>query len=263
MINLETKSSRVRILVGATVFILLAVGLYQGFGTKSVSRTPQASTTSKPTVKPTPVKVTPSPVKATPVKVTPTPVKVTPKPTPVKVTPKPTVKPTEKPVTTVKYGNTIPNNEVYPFPIVGKQIDPGYYYNSQGLCDILVYDAKGNEIFSEQSKKGQQIIISLKTGDQVQNYCTLTKGLPTSYTGTNIPVGMHIINGDLKPGTYTTSNNCSYWVSKGGSASEYTRGVSANIEQSFLSNAGAPFTLGNINEAVYFHSSCGTINKVG
>ena len=263
MINLETKSSRVRILVGATVFILLAVGLYQGFGTKSVSRTPQASTTSKPTVKPTPVKVTPSPVKATPVKVTPTPVKVTPKPTPVKVTPKPTVKPTEKPVTPVKYGNIIPENEVFPYPVVGKQIDAGYYYNNKGPCGIVVFDSNGNDIYTEQSTNGSQVIVNLKNGDYLQNYCPLTKGLPPVYTGSNIPTGMHIINGDLQPGKYTTSNNCFYWVSKGNSAKEYTRGVTNNIEQRFSSTAGVVLTISNLEEAIYFHSSCGTINKVG
>ena len=265
---LESKSSRVRILVGATVFILLAVGLYQGLGTKSVTSIPQASNSTK---SPTPIKVTPTaPVKATPVKVTPTPVKVTPtpvkvtpKPTPAKVTPKPNVNPTEKPATPIKYGNTIPENEVFPFPVVGKQIDAGYYYNSEGPCDILVYDTKGNEIFSEQSQKGQQTIISLKAGDQVQNYCTLTKGLPSVYNGSNIPVGMHIINGDLKPGTYTASNNCFYWVTKGKSASEYTRGITNNNDQRFSSAAGIAFTLGNMDEAVFFHSGCGVINKIG
>lgn len=263
MINLASKSSRVRILAGATVFILLAVGLYQSFSTKSISRTPQASTTSKPTTKPTPVKVTPTPVKATPVKVTPkpTPVKVTPKPT-VKPTPKPTVKPTTKPVTPVKFGNNLPINDIYPFPIVGKQIEAGYYYNSKGPCSIGVYDSKGQEIFEENTKEGAQSIIYLKNGDQVQNLCPLTKGLPTSITS-SIPTGMHIINGDLKPGIYTTSNNCFYWVTKGKSASEYTRGITNNNDQRFSSTAGIAFTLGNVDEAVFFHSGCGVINKVG
>jgi len=261
---LEKKSGRVSILAGTVVLILLAIAMYQGLGTNSATRTPQASTTTKPSTKPTPDKVTPTvPVKTIPVKVTPTPVKITPKPTPVKVTPEPTVKPTKKPATPVKYGNTIPNNEVYPFPVVGKQLDPGYYHNTQGLCDILVYDTKGNEIFSEQSQKGQQIIINLKAGDQVQNYCTLTKGLPTTSIGANIPVGMHIINGDLKPGTYTTSNNCFYWVTKGNSALEYTRGITNNNDQRFSSTAGIAFNLGNIDEAVFFHSGCGVINKIG
>jgi len=179
------------------------------------------------------------------------------------VTPSATPTPTKTPTTPVKYGNTIPNNEVYPFPVVGKQLDPGYYHNTQGLCDILVYDTKGNEIFSEQSMKGQQIIINLKAGDQVQNYCTLTKGLPATYIGTNIPVGMHILNGDLKPGTYTTSNNCFYWVTKGKSALEYTRGITNNNDQRFSSTAGIAFNLENIDEAVFFHSGCGVINKIG
>jgi hypothetical protein len=178
-------------------------------------------------------------------------------------TPSATPTPTKKPPTPVKYGNTIPENEVFPFPVVGKQIDEGYYYNSKGPCGIVVFDSKGNDIYTEQSNSGGQVIINLKNGDYLQNYCSLTKGLPPVYKGSSIPTGMHIINGDLLPGTYTTSKNCSYWVSKGNSAPEYTRGVSANIEQSYTSNAGIPFTLGNINEAVYFHNSCGVINKIG
>jgi hypothetical protein len=261
------KNNKKIALAALVLFALLSVVLYQRLGIKNLPSATQAT----PVAKPTPSKVLPnSPTKAPSTHSTHSSKQTsshsaTPQ---IKKTEKPKKFPTStkssaKPVTPVKYGNIIPENDVFPFPVVGKQIEPGYYYNSQGLCDVLVYDAKGNEIFSEQSQKGQQIIISLKTGDQVQNYCTLTKGLPTAYSGANIPVGMHIINGDLKPGTYTTSNNCSYWVSKGGSASEYTRGISANIEQSFLSNAGVPFTLGNINEAVYFHSGCGVINKVG
>lgn len=257
---LESKSSRVRILVGATVFILLAVGLYQGLGTKSVTSIPQASNSTK---SPTPIKVTPTaPVKATPVKVTPTPVKVTPKPTPAKVTPKPNVNPTEKPATPITYGNTIPVNDTYPFPIVGKQIDPGYYYNSKGPCSIGVYDSKGQELFEENTKEGTQSIIYLKNGDQIQNLCSLTKGLPSILTS-SIPTGMHIINGDLKPGSYTTSNNCFYWVTKGNSAMEYTRGITNNNDQRFSSTAGIAFNLGNIDEAVFFHSGCGVINKIG
>jgi len=250
---------KVPILITLTLLLIVAAAL-------STFNSRQASTTAKPSNKPTPVKVTPTtPVKVTPttpVKVTPTPVKVTPKPTPVKVTPKPTVKPTKKPTTPVKYGNTIPENEVFPFPIVGKQIDPGYYHNSKGPCSIGVYDSKGQELFEENTQSGEQSIINLKAGDQIQNLCPLTKGLPT-ISNSAIPSGMHIINGDLKPGSYTTSNNCFYWVTKGKSAMEYTRGITNNNDQRFSSTAGIAFNLGNIDEAVFFHSGCGVINKIG
>ena len=109
---------------------------------------------------------------------------------------------------------------------------------------------------------GVQSIIYLKDGDQIQNLCSLTKGLPSVLTS-SIPTGMHIINGDLRPGSYTTSNNCFYWVTKGKSAMEYTRGVTNNNDQRFSSTAGIAFNLGNIDEAVFFHSGCGVINKIG
>jgi hypothetical protein len=261
------KNNKKIALAALVLFALLSVVLYQRLGIKNLPSAPQAT----PVAKPTPSKVLPnSPTKAPSTHSTHSSKQTsshsaTPQ---IKKTEKPKKFPTStkssaKPVTPVKYGNIIPENDVFPFPVVGKQIEPGYYYNVQGSCSIGVFDSKGNDLYDIISKKSEQTIINLKSGDQVQNLCELIKGLPPVYEGSNIPNGMHIINGDLKPGTYTTSNNCSYWVSKGGSASEYTRGISANIEQSFLSNAGVPFTLGNINEAVYFHSGCGVINKVG
>jgi hypothetical protein len=259
------RKNNKKIVLGALVFFaLLSVVLYQRLSIKNVP----SATQDAPVAKPTPSKVLPnSPTKApsTPSSKQTSSRSAAPQ---IKKTEQPKKFPTStkssaKPVTPVKYGNTIPENEVFPFPVVGKQIDEGYYFNNQGLCDILIYDAKGNEKFSEQTQKGQQLIINLKAGDQVQNYCTLTKGLPPVYDGASIPTGMHIINGDLKPGTYTTSNNCFYWVTKGNSAADYTRGITANNDQRYSSTAGAPFILSDINEAVFFHSGCGVINKVG
>ena len=259
------RKNNKKIVLGALVFFaLLSVVLYQRLSIKNVPSATQAA----PVAKPTPSKVllnSPTKAPSTPSSKQTSSRSAAPQ---IKKTEQPKKFPTStkssaKPVTPVKYGNTIPENEVFPFPVVGKQIDEGYYYNSKGPCGIVVFDSKGNDIYTEQSKNGGQVIINLKNGDYLQNYCPLTKGLPPVYKGSSIPSGMHIINGDLIPGTYTTSKNCSYWISKGNSAPEYTRGVSANIEQSYTSNAGVPFTLGNINEAIYFHNSCGVINKVG
>ena len=261
------RKNNKKIALGALVlFALLSVVLYQRLGIKNVPSATQA----EPVPKPTPSKVLPNaPTKTPSTPSTPSSKQTSsPSATPqIKKTEKPKKFPTStkssaKPVTPVKFGNNLPINDIYPFPIVGKQIEPGYYYNSKGPCSIGVYDLKGQELFEENTKEGVQSIIYLKNGDQIQNLCPLTKGLPSILTS-SIPTGMHIINEDLKPGTYTTSKNCSYWVTKGNSAMEYTRGISGNIEQSYTSNAGVPFTLGNINEAVYFHNSCGVINKIG
>lgn len=257
------KNNKKIALAVLVLFALLSVALYQRLGIKNVPSATQAT----PVAKPTPSKVLPnSPTKApsTPSSKQTSSPSATPQ---IKKTEQPKKFPTStkssaKPVTPVKYGNTIPINEIYPFPVVGKQIEPGYYFNSKGPCSIGVYDLKGQELFEENTKEGVQSIIYLKDGDQVQNLCPLTKGLPTSITS-SIPTGMHIINGDLKPGNYTTSNNCFYWITKGNSALDYTRGVTNDNDQRFASTASVVFSIGDINEAVYFHSGCGVINKVG
>ena len=256
------KNNKKIALAALVLFALLSVVLYQRLGIKNVPSATQA----EPVAKPTPSKVLPnSPTKApsTPSSKQTSSPSATPQ---IKKTEQPKKFPTStkssaKPVTPVKYVNIIPENEVFPFPVVGKQIEPGYYFNSKGPCGIVVFDSKGNDIYTEQSENGMQVIINLKNGDYLQNYCPLTKGLPPMYTGSSIPSGMHIINGDLKPGTYTTSNNCFYWITKGNSAEDYTRGI--YNDQRFVSTAGAPFSLNDVNEAVFFHSSCGVINKVG
>jgi hypothetical protein len=258
------KNNKKITLTALVLFALLSVVLYQRLSIKNVPSATQAA----PVAKPTPSKVLPnSPTKApsTPSSKQTSSRSAAPQ---IKKTEQPKIFPTStkssaKPVTPVKYGNTIPINDIYPFPVVGKQIDAGYYFNNQGGCDIGVYDSNGRELFEENTHIGVQSIIYLKAGEQIQNLCVLTKGLPPIYNGSNIPTGMHIINGDLKPGTYTTGNNCFYWITKGNSAADYTRGITANNDQRYSSTAGVPFILSDINEAVFFHSGCGVINKVG
>lgn len=256
--NNERKTKQIFILI-LIVFALIGLFLRQIATAPSnnsnliSSPSPSMSASVMPTAVPTPLS------KETSSRSTPPAIKKTAQP---KVSPTPS-KSSAKLVVPEKYVDTIPINELYPFPIVGKQIEAGYYYDNHGACDVVVYDAKGREIFSEQSESGMQILINLQSGDQVQNYCPLIKGLPPIFTGGNIPSGMHIINGDLKPGIYTTSNNCFYWVTKGNAAQEYTRGVTDNNEKRYPSTAGVAFTLSDVNEAVFFHSGCGKINKVG
>jgi hypothetical protein len=258
------KNNKKIALAALMLLALLSVVLYQKLGIKNVPSATQAT----PVAKPTPSKVLPnSPTKApsTPSSKQTSSRSAAPQ---IKKTEQPKIFPTStkssaKPVTPVKYGNTIPIHEVYPFPVVGKQIAAGYYYNNEGLCDIGVYNSNGQELFEENTHMGAQSIIYLEAGEQIQNLCVLTKGLPPIYSGSNIPTGMHIINGDLKPGTYTTSNNCFYWITKDNSAEDYTRGITTNNDQRFSSVAGVLFSLSDINEAVFFHSGCGEINKVG
>ena len=258
------KNNKKIALAALVLFALLSVVLYQRLGIKNVPSATQA----EPVAKPTPSKVLPNaPTKTPSTPSTPSSKQTSsPSATPqIKKTEKPKKFPTStkssaKPVTPVKFGNNLPINDIYPFPFVGKQIEAGYYYNSKGPCSIGVYNSKGQELFEENTKIGVQSIIYLKDGDQIQNLCSLTKGLPSILTS-SIPTGMHIINGDLKPGSYTTSNNCFYWITKGNSAEDYTRGI--YNDQRFASTAGAPFSLNDVNEAVFFHRSCGVINKVG
>lgn len=263
------KSAKLSLLA-LSVFLLIFGAVYlisnlndpqsKGVSVTSVPKTPSPTFSATNSTSPTPTAEPTRSESQTPIRSKEPKLEKTKKPK-FTMTPTPT-KSSTKQLVPVKFGNSIPINEIYPFPIVGKQIDPGYYHNSQGACDLLVYDKKGNEIFSEQSGIGQQVIIYLQAEDQVQNYCILKKGLPPIYQGENIPTGMHIINGDLKPGNYTTSNNCFYWITKGNSALDYTRGVTNDNDQRFASTASVVFSIGNINEAVFFHSGCGVITKV-
>jgi hypothetical protein len=267
MKNLDSKSSRVRILVGATVFILLAVGLYQGLGTKSVSRTPQASTTSKPTVKPTPVVVKPTPVvvKPTPAVVKPTPAVVKPTPAVVKPTVKPTVKPVVKPTTPSNStyprmeGNVVPINNTNTPYTAGKDIPVGLYHSTNSVCGFRVRMVN-KSLFNVGIYEKGSTLVELKAGEQVLNSdCSIVFGPPTPQSV--ILPGAHLVGVDIEPGVYHAENNfaCRFAVT---TKAELTRG-NETIKVGFgnLNEVRDMLIPGN-SEGVLFASECGQITKV-
>ena len=259
----SVKRYQVLWITGALVILvlILAAIISSGHSEPKVSYTSTAQPTmsAQPTIKPT---VTPNVdtfTKSPAPKPVVTPkVTVTPKPT---VSGKPTLKAKDKPVTPIKFGNTIPIIKSNLLPTAGKEFDPGYYYNAKDGCDVGVYDAKGNEIYSVMTSDNEQSIYFFKAGERVQNFCTLTKGTPPMNEGGDVLSGIHLIGVDIKPGIYTTSSTCHFWIGNSADNLNYIRSATTGSGQLNSISSGGQITVPDNGGVILFHSECQNITK--